>query len=57
MLVIVGACGGIRTPDRLITNQVPYHLATQARASDSSIPLELLGTTFKNRADMYVHGG
>jgi len=27
-------------------------LATQARASDSSIPLELLGTTFKNRADM-----
>tara|TARA_B100000405_G_scaffold230759_1_gene165090 strand:- start:243 stop:512 length:270 start_codon:yes stop_codon:yes gene_type:complete len=25
-----GACGGIRTPDRLITNQVPYHLATQA---------------------------
>jgi len=27
-------------------------LATQARASDSSIPLELLGTTFKNPADM-----
>jgi len=27
-------------------------LATQARASDSSIPLELLGTTFKNLADM-----
>jgi len=27
-------------------------LATQARASDSSIPLELLGTTFKNPCDM-----
>ena len=59
MLVIVGACGGIRTPDRLITNQVPYHLATQARPSDWAIPLEFHGTTFKNQRGTlgYMVGG